>query len=162
MTSGQNVKWPVGVEKVHFLQNSRNLGDRKCLGKSRKSFVGHPDAILFLRISREGVFQQPRLVTTVAAPTTFGAIQRKAAQTSGGLAWSESFKPFRLTSQLWRWSFSQCLLRPDQSMSKAVASSLLKQLAHILRDNDPRPFADRPVPPRGSRQEGMRLACDDL
>jgi hypothetical protein len=37
----------VAVEKLHFLQNSRNLGDRKCLGKSRKSFVGHPDAILF-------------------------------------------------------------------------------------------------------------------
>jgi hypothetical protein len=33
------------------------LGDRKCPGKPRKSFVGHPDAILFLRISREGVFQ---------------------------------------------------------------------------------------------------------
>jgi hypothetical protein len=51
----------VGVEKVHFSQNSENLGDRKCLGKPRKSFVGHPSAILFLRISLEGVFQQPRL-----------------------------------------------------------------------------------------------------
>ena len=28
--------------------------------KSRKSFVGHPSAILFLRISREGVFQERR------------------------------------------------------------------------------------------------------
>src|ERR1039457_4038479 len=55
----------VGVEKVHFPQNNQNLGDRKCPGKPRKSFVGHPDAILFLRISREGVFQQPRLLTTV-------------------------------------------------------------------------------------------------
>jgi hypothetical protein len=55
----------VAVEKVHFSQNSRNLGDRKCLGKPRKSFVGHPNAILFLRISREGVFQHPRLITTV-------------------------------------------------------------------------------------------------
>jgi hypothetical protein len=55
----------VGVEKVHFPQNSKNLGDRKCLGKLRKSFVGHPDAILFLLISREGVFQQPRLISTV-------------------------------------------------------------------------------------------------
>jgi hypothetical protein len=27
--------------------------------KLRESFVGHPDAILFCRISREGVFQQP-------------------------------------------------------------------------------------------------------
>src|SRR5207247_961171 len=55
------VQTAVGVEKVHFPQNSENLGDRKCLGKSRKSFVGHPDAILFLRISQKGVFQQPRL-----------------------------------------------------------------------------------------------------
>src|ERR1035437_6494954 len=57
----------VGVEKVRFPQNSKQLGDRKCLGKPRKSFVGHPNAILFLRISREGVFQQPRLVSTVMA-----------------------------------------------------------------------------------------------
>jgi hypothetical protein len=38
------------------------LGDRKCLGKLQKSFIGHPDAILFSRISREGVFQQPLLI----------------------------------------------------------------------------------------------------
>jgi hypothetical protein len=37
----------VAVEKVHFLQNSEKLGDRKCLGKRRKSFVGHPGAIFF-------------------------------------------------------------------------------------------------------------------
>jgi hypothetical protein len=37
----------VGVEKVHFPQNSQNLGDRKSLGKPRKSFVWHPGAILF-------------------------------------------------------------------------------------------------------------------
>jgi hypothetical protein len=55
----------VAVEKLHFLQNSKNLGDRKCLGKLRKSFVGHPDTILFSRISRERVFQHPRLITTV-------------------------------------------------------------------------------------------------
>jgi hypothetical protein len=55
----------VGVEKVGFSQNSRKLGDRKCLGKLRKSFVGHPDAILFLRISPEGVFQQPQAITLV-------------------------------------------------------------------------------------------------
>jgi hypothetical protein len=54
----------VAVEKVQFPQNSENLGDRKCLEKPRKSFVEHPSAILFLRISREGVFQQPRLIAT--------------------------------------------------------------------------------------------------
>ncbi len=59
------MKWPVAVEKLHFRQNNRNLGDRKCLGKSRTLLTGHPDAILFLRISREGVFQQPRLLSTV-------------------------------------------------------------------------------------------------
>jgi hypothetical protein len=30
----------VAVEKLQFLRNSRNLGDRKCLGKPGKSFVG--------------------------------------------------------------------------------------------------------------------------
>jgi len=53
------------VEKLHFLQNSKNLGDRKCLGKLRKSFVGHPDTILFSRISRERVFQHPRDISPV-------------------------------------------------------------------------------------------------
>jgi hypothetical protein len=53
----------VGVEKVHFSQNNEDLGNRKCLGKPRKSFVGHPNAILFSRISREGVFQQPQAIT---------------------------------------------------------------------------------------------------
>jgi len=48
----------VGAEKIHLPQNSQNLGDRKCLGKLRKSFVGLPDAILFLRILQERVFQQ--------------------------------------------------------------------------------------------------------
>jgi hypothetical protein len=56
---------PEAVEKVDFPQNSENLGDTKCLGKPRKSFLGHPSAILFLLISREGVFQQPRLIATV-------------------------------------------------------------------------------------------------
>jgi hypothetical protein len=56
-------KTGVAVEKVHFLQNSEKLGDRECIGKRRTSFVGHHDAILFLRISREGVFQQPQAIT---------------------------------------------------------------------------------------------------
>ena len=58
----------MAVEKVHFLQNSEKLEDRECTGKRRTSFVGHPDAILFLPISREGVFQQPRdFSPTIAA-----------------------------------------------------------------------------------------------
>jgi hypothetical protein len=45
-----------------FVPNSQNLGDRKCIGDPSKSIVGHPDAILFLRILRGGVFQQPQLM----------------------------------------------------------------------------------------------------
>ena len=41
-----------------FLKIAKIWGDRKCLGKLRKSFVGYPDAILFLIISRPGVFQR--------------------------------------------------------------------------------------------------------
>jgi hypothetical protein len=48
------------------VQNSRNLGDRKCPSDPRKSIVGLPDAISFLRISWEGVFQHPRLLSTVS------------------------------------------------------------------------------------------------
>ena len=55
----------VGVEKLRFSQDTENLGGRKCLGKPRKSFGGHPDAILFCRISREGVFQQPLAITLI-------------------------------------------------------------------------------------------------
>jgi hypothetical protein len=58
-------------------QNSRNLGDRKCLGKLRKSFVGLPDAILSLRILRERVFQHPRLLSsTNHARMAFASVPR--------------------------------------------------------------------------------------
>ena len=54
------------LKKSGFLPNSQNLGDTKCLENQKKSFVEHPSAILFLRISSEGVFQQPQAIT----PTT--------------------------------------------------------------------------------------------
>jgi hypothetical protein len=55
-----------------FVPNSQNLGYRKCIGDPSKSIVGHPDAILFLRILREGVFQQPRVcVEKVPSPQRF-------------------------------------------------------------------------------------------
>ncbi len=60
-----SAKPDVGVEQVHLPQSIQKLEDRKCLGKLRESFVGHPDAFLFLEISQEGVFQQPRDITTV-------------------------------------------------------------------------------------------------
>src|SRR5260370_30164924 len=50
-----------------FVPNSQNWGDRKCLPDPRRSIVGLPDAILFLRISWEGVFQQPLLITTICS-----------------------------------------------------------------------------------------------
>jgi hypothetical protein len=53
----------VGVEKVRFSQNSQNFGDRKCLGDPRTSLVGLPNAILFLRISGQEVFQQPQAIS---------------------------------------------------------------------------------------------------
>jgi len=39
------VKSPVGVEKLKISEIRTNLGDRKCPGDQRESFVGHPDAI---------------------------------------------------------------------------------------------------------------------
>ena len=56
---------PVAVEKLAFLEESRNLGDRKCLVGVGKSFVELPDAKQFLRILDERVFQQPPLFSTV-------------------------------------------------------------------------------------------------
>ena len=41
------------------------LGGYKMSRKLRESFVGHPSAILFLQISSEGVFQQPRDVMPI-------------------------------------------------------------------------------------------------
>jgi hypothetical protein len=51
-----------------FVKISQKLGDRKCLGDPRKSIVGLPDAILFLPILRERVFQQPQAI----APNDLG------------------------------------------------------------------------------------------
>src|ERR1035438_3036739 len=41
----------------------QNWRDRKCLGDPRESTVGLPDAILFLSILRERVFQQPQAIS---------------------------------------------------------------------------------------------------
>jgi hypothetical protein len=45
------------VEKVDFSEQSRKLEDRKCLGDLEKSFVELPDAIQFLQVPSERVFQ---------------------------------------------------------------------------------------------------------
>jgi hypothetical protein len=54
---------PVAVEKLVFLEESQNLGDRKCLGEVEKSLVELSDAKQFLRVLGERVFQQPLLLS---------------------------------------------------------------------------------------------------
>jgi enamine deaminase RidA (YjgF/YER057c/UK114 family) len=44
---------PVAVEKLTLLKKRFQARDRKCPPKSRMSFIGHPSAMKFLRISRE-------------------------------------------------------------------------------------------------------------
>jgi hypothetical protein len=67
------VQTPVAVEKLPFRRKLPKFGDRKCPDDPRESFIAHPDAILFLRFSLSGVFQQPRLIATV-----IGAVERGA------------------------------------------------------------------------------------
>jgi hypothetical protein len=43
---------PVAVEKPPLLKKPPQPGDGKCPPKSRTSFIGHPGAVKFLRISR--------------------------------------------------------------------------------------------------------------
>jgi len=81
-------EWRFGVEKVRFPQNIENLEDRKYLGKSRTSFVEHPDAILFSRISHEGVFQQPRDLSPIDINSPFQNGRRRSH--------TQSVSPFRL------------------------------------------------------------------
>jgi hypothetical protein len=59
----------VGVEKLKISENQYNFEDRKCLGDPNKSFVGHPDAIYFLRILAKRIFQQPPRLSTVLKAT---------------------------------------------------------------------------------------------
>ena len=42
----------VAVEKLDFCTNGLKSGDRKCLAGPRRSLVGHPGAMNFLRILR--------------------------------------------------------------------------------------------------------------
>jgi hypothetical protein len=58
------VRREVAVEKVGFSEKSRKSDDRKCSGDWEKSFVELPDAIQFLQIPSERVFQQPQNFST--------------------------------------------------------------------------------------------------
>jgi hypothetical protein len=54
----------VGVEKVQFPSKRLKIGGYKIPRKLRKSFVGHHSANLFWLVSRVGLFQHPRLLTS--------------------------------------------------------------------------------------------------
>ena len=58
----------VAVEKLPLLKKLPSPRDRKCPPKSRTSFLGHPGAILFGRILREGLFQHPQAITLRTPP----------------------------------------------------------------------------------------------
>jgi hypothetical protein len=55
----------VGIEKLDIAENQDKSEDRKCPDDPRKSFIGHPDAMQFLRIYDNLVFQQPRLFSSI-------------------------------------------------------------------------------------------------
>ena len=59
------------VEKVQFPPKEPKFGGYKMPRKLRKSFVELPNAKLFLRISRERVFRQPRLLTPISCWVCF-------------------------------------------------------------------------------------------
>jgi hypothetical protein len=52
------------LKKSLSLKNCQNWGIENVQATRENSFIAHPDAILFSRFFREGVFQQLRLVTT--------------------------------------------------------------------------------------------------
>jgi hypothetical protein len=58
----------VAVEKVAFLEKLPKFGDRKCPGDPRESFIARPNAVLFSRFSRDGVFQQPQALASTTPP----------------------------------------------------------------------------------------------
>jgi hypothetical protein len=55
----------VAVEKLRFRPEQAKLGDGKCPGALRKSLVGLPNAILFLPILGERVFQHPQALALI-------------------------------------------------------------------------------------------------
>ena len=55
----------MAVEKLDISEIEGNLGYRKCLAEQRKLFVEHPDAMEFLRISGQRVFQHPQALALI-------------------------------------------------------------------------------------------------
>jgi hypothetical protein len=48
-----------------FIRKGQNLGDKKMPWDLRRSLITHLDAILFLRISQERVFQQAQAISLI-------------------------------------------------------------------------------------------------
>jgi hypothetical protein len=61
-------KNPVAIEKLHLPPEQPKFEGYKMPRKLRTSFVGHPGAILFWRISRAGIFQQSLMFASNYAP----------------------------------------------------------------------------------------------
>jgi hypothetical protein len=61
MRSWRNQAWL--LKKSLQWQKLPKLGDRKCIPRWRKSFIGHPSASRFLCEDAERVFQQPQAIT---------------------------------------------------------------------------------------------------
>jgi len=72
--NSQFVLTPVAdVEKLDISEIGTNLGDRKCLGDSRESFIGHPDTIYFLRIGSLKPVPHPSICLEDDLVLTFSA-----------------------------------------------------------------------------------------
>jgi hypothetical protein len=87
----------VAVEKLPSPQNHRNLGDRKCLPKGRKSFVGLPKCKVFLASFERSSFSTPtghfKLAPSVrpsAGVLSVMAIYQHLLE-SNGVGWSSSW-----------------------------------------------------------------------
>jgi len=79
----------VDVNRPWLLKNSiffktARMGDRKCLGELRKSFVGHPDTILFSRISRGRVFQHLQAISLIDRPDYKGDYRQHCSAEPNG------------------------------------------------------------------------------
>ena len=86
----QLAKYRVAVEKLRFPSKRPKFGGYKMSTKLRKSFVGHPSAILFSRISGEGVFQQPLALTL---KMTVGILSERSGNNSSSGRSSRHYSP---------------------------------------------------------------------
>jgi hypothetical protein len=67
----------VGVEKLAFRLKWPKFGGQEMSCDWRRSLITHPDAISFLRILGERVFQQPRLLSPKTTQMVSGGIYQR-------------------------------------------------------------------------------------